>query len=729
VEWLGLILSVLGLGLVVGLFLEGGGTPGLFYALLVLGLLGLGLQIRRLVWVLPRRNANLTLERRLSTVLSGLAEPSEAVLQAVRLLQEGLAVERVALFVLDSRGRHAELLAQSHGPPTAGTEYLALDRHPVLARTLQSGGVALWPNVESLHLPPVSVRLLAAGLPAVLLQPLLADTSPVGFVVLAATHPRILRRSAHRAALWRTAQLLTLYIRTAGLQPDVLRAQDQVELLYEVTTHLNTDLSLERVMSNVLSQAVDKVGATRGSLFLLGEGGQVIHRILAREGLAPEISPLVIREVLDRGLAAWILRNRVGTLIEDALEDDRWLVLPDHAGHVRSVVAVPFLRRGRVQGMLFLTHPHVGRFHQEHLDLLSSIANQAAIAIQNARLYEWAENERRTLAAVLDSSANAVIVTDPEGRLILSNPAAHYALGIEDRPAPLRELLFHPDLLAFLQQPTTEATVGDHVPLSDGRTFSVSMAPVRDREGETIGRVAVLHDVSYLVGLDEMKSRFVSTVSHDLKAPLTAIRGFAELVGETGPLTEEQTMFVSRIREVADAMSEMISNLLDLGRIEAGLGIERESVELRDILVSAKYDMAMPAHEKGILIDVSVPADLPKVSADPYHLQQAVANLMSNAVKYTPRGGRVWVSAKREPDRVVVSVRDTGIGIPSADLPHIFEKFYRVQDPQVIDQDGSGLGLAIVKSIIEEHGGSVWVQSTFGRGSAFHFSLPLGGST
>lgn len=675
--------------------------------------------------ILPIRRRGSDLVREVAFCLGNTDDPATAVFQAVVALQGKLGVERVALFAADGAGHWAELLAEAHGGKCAGEWAGRLDlKHlPTLAETLRSGLPSLHTDLSPL--PAESARLLTGGLPALALCPLLAGRALVGFLALAASRHRTLARLLRRTDLQAALPMLALFIRTSGLQPDVLRPQEQIELLYEVTTHLNTDLSLEKVMANVLTQAIAKVGATRGSIFLLDENNRVSHRILARENLSPEVSALVIQEVMSHGLAAWILEHKEGALIEDVLQDERWVVLPDHAGQVRSVVAVPFLRLGRVEGMLFLTHPEVGRFRPEHLQLLTSIANQAAIAIQNARLYERVENERRTLSAILDSSAEAVVVTDPAGRLLLANRSARQSLGIENRVAPLSEVVLHPDLLAFLKRAASEeGTVSERVRLEDGRTLSVSVAPVRDREGRLIGHVAVMHDITHLVELDEMKSRFVSTVSHDLKSPLTAIRGYTELLRTVGPLNEEQALFSERILEVTREMAHLINNLLDLGKIEAGLGCEFQAVDLREVLLGAKYGLALPAQQKGLLIEVEVPATLPQVRGDPYRLQQVMANLVGNAIKYTPSGGRIWIRAEERPDEVLVSVSDTGIGISPADLPRVFEKFFRANDPRAGDEEGSGLGLAIVKSIVTEHGGRVWVESTLGKGSTFYFTLP-----
>lgn len=665
------------------------------------------------------------LVQQVASCLGGTDDPATAVFQTVVTLQKMLGVGRVALFATDGAGHWAELLAEAHSGECTGewAGRLNLKHLPALAEALRSGRSTLHQDLSSF--PPENARLLTGGLPALALYPLRAGDVPVGFLALAGSGRRTLARLLRHPDLQAALSMLTFFIRTSGLQPDVLRPQDQIELLYEVTTRLNTDLSLEKVMANVLTQAIAKVGATRGTIFLLDENNRVSHRILARENLSPEVSGLVIQEVMSHGLAAWILQHKEGALIEDVLQDERWVVLPDHAGQVRSAVAVPFLRLGRVEGMLFLTHPEVGRFRQEHLQLLTSIAHQAAIAIQNARLYERVENERRTLSAILDSSAEAVVVTDPAGRLLLANRSAQQNLGIENRMAPLAEVVLHPGLLAFLEQAAAEeGTVSEQVRLEDGRTLSVSVAPVRDREGRTIGHVAVMHDITHLVELDEMKNRFVSTVSHDLKAPLTAIRGYTELLRTVGPLNEEQALFSERILEVTREMAHLINNLLDLGKIEAGLGCEFQAVDLGEVLIGAKYNLALPAQQKGLLVEVEVPAGLPKVRGDLYRLQQVMANLVGNAIKYTPAGGRIWIRAEERPDEVQVSVSDTGIGISPADLPRVFEKFFRARDPRAGDEEGSGLGLAIVKSIVTEHGGRVWVESTLGKGSTFYFTLP-----
>ncbi len=675
--------------------------------------------------IFPDRRKGVGLIQQVAYCLGKTDDPATAVFHALVALQGMLGVERVALFATDGTGHWAELLAEAHSGACTGewAGRLNLKHLPTLVEALRPGLPSLHTDLSAL--PPESARLLTGGLPALALWPLVAGDAPVGFLALAASARRTLARLLRRSDLQATLPMLALFLHTSGLRPDVLRPQEQIELLYEVTTHLNTDLSLEKVMAGVLTQAIAKVGATRGSIFLLDENHRVSHRILARENLSPEVSGLVIQEVMSHGLAAWILQHKEGALIEDVLEDERWVVLPDHAGQVRSVVAVPFLRLGRVEGMLFLTHPEVGRFRQEHLQLLTSIANQAAIAIQNARLYERVENERRTLSAVLDSSVEAVVVTDPAGRLLLANRSAQQSLGIENRVAPVSEVIIHPDLRTLLEQVTSEeGTVSERVRLEDGRTLNVSVAPVRDREGRTIGRVAVMHDITHLVELDEMKNRFVSTVSHDLKAPLTAIRGYTELLRTVGPLNEEQALFSERILEVTQEMAHLISNLLDLGKIEAGLGCEFRAVDLREVLLGAKYNLALQAQQKGLFIEVEVPADLPQVRGDPYRLQQVMANLVGNAIKYTPAGGRIRIRAEKRPNEVQVSVSDTGIGISPADLPCVFEKFFRARDPRAGDEEGSGLGLAIVKSIVTEHGGRVWVESTVGKGSTFYFTLP-----
>ncbi len=223
-----------------------------------------------------------------------------------------------------------------------------------------------------------------------------------------------------------------------------------------------------------------------------------------------------------------------------------------------------------------------------------------------------------------------------------------------------------------------------------------------------------------------MKSEFVATVSHDLRSPLTLMRGYATMLEMVGELNDQQQGYVRKIVSGVENMSRLVNNLLDLGRIEIGVGLQVENVPIHDILERVVGALQLQAGQKNISLSVDTTRGLPAtVEADQALLHQGVYNLVENAIKYTPNGGQVMVRVRVEQQNLVFEVQDDGIGIAPSDLPRLFEKFYRGKQREARAQHGTGLGLAIVRSIAERHGGKVWVESELGKGSTFFLQVPL----
>ena len=264
----------------------------------------------------------------------------------------------------------------------------------------------------------------------------------------------------------------------------------------------------------------------------------------------------------------------------------------------------------------------------------------------------------------------------------------------------------------------------DEILLSDGRTLYANASAIIDDNGELIGRVAVLRDITHLKELDTMKSEFVATVSHDLRAPLTYMRGYATMLPMVGPLTLKQKDYAEKVMAGIEQMTELIDDLLVLGRIEAGIGLVQEDCSLANVARSVVETLTPQALSRGLTLELGCLAER-LIVGDHGLLRHAVANLVDNAVKYTPPGGKVIVSVDEREDAMIVSVKDTGIGIATADQVRLFERFYRVKRRETTDIKGSGLGLAIVKSIAEWHHGRVWVDSRTGEGSTFHILIPF----
>lgn len=261
--------------------------------------------------------------------------------------------------------------------------------------------------------------------------------------------------------------------------------------------------------------------------------------------------------------------------------------------------------------------------------------------------------------------------------------------------------------------------------MPDGRTY-LAMASAMTAEGKMVGRVCILRDVTQLKELDTLKSDFVATVSHDLRSPLTLMRGYATMLEMAGSLNDQQKNYAKMIVHGVDNMAKLVNNLLDLGRIDFGVGLQVESSPVLDILERVTGSLQMQAKEKQISLGVEIPKDMPHaIQADQALLHQALYNLVENALKYTPEGGEVTVHLQTSPSALTFAVQDSGIGIPRSDMPRLFEKFYRGTNREALAQRGTGLGLAIVKSIAERHGGKVWVESELGKGSVFHLQIPL----
>ncbi len=358
-------------------------------------------------------------------------------------------------------------------------------------------------------------------------------------------------------------------------------------------------------------------------------------------------------------------------------------------------------------------------------------------AIQRAlgrarRLGDWVRHEvRRTTAslqrqvtefeAIFSNIGDGVLILDREGRILLLNQAIQQIFKVTPEAVigrPLAEAIPHPDLLSLLNRAVAEELKYHEINLDDGRVFNAQHTIIPN-----IGPAITIQDVSYLKELDRLKNDFVHTVSHDLRSPLTSVMGYAELIGRTGPLNEHQRDFMTRLQTSVKEITNLVNELLDIGRLEAGFDTRREIVQLEDILDYTLDILGGSAKARNIEIRVEQYTALPPLKANPLRLRKMLDNLIGNAVKYTPPAGRINIELRTESNQVIFKIEDNGPGIPPSDLPHVFEKFYRGENVPD-DVQGSGLGLAIVKAIVDSHQGRVWAESTLGKGATFFVVLP-----
>jgi signal transduction histidine kinase len=560
--------------------------------------------------------------------------------------------------------------------------------------------------------------------------------------------------------------------KTKPLAPSAEHAR--LAALYQVSYALGASLNLDETLRIVMDSAIRLTRAERGFLMLLDETGTLGFRLARDAHGAPldesqfEISRTVVQEVAQSGTAV---------VTTDARSDPRFAQQDSVVQYsLRSILAVPLKARGQITGVLYVDNKaRQALFTRDELDLLAAFAGQAAMAIENARLYTQTDlalaarvAELQTMqsinrelnAAALDLEHVAAITLDWAVRLsqaergwlglVQAGPeAAVRVLAISEGKAG--EIISGRDsrVQAVLNTGQAQRQAPD-----GGADLTAWMAAPILREGRVLAVVVVERlrrpfgdgAVEFLVRLadhaamavenarlygsvkqaNDAKSEFVRTVSHELKIPMTSIKGYTDLLKMVGPVSEQQDQFIGIIRSNVDRMSALVSDLSDISRMETGrLKVELNAVNLRHRVPETLLNLRSQIEAKQQILTIDLPADLPPVRTDEIRLGQIVGNLVSNAHKYSPVGGAINVSARPEGAAVRLSVTDEGYGMSPADQARLFTQFFRAEDPNVREQTGWGLGLHITKRLVELLGGEMAVTSELAKGSTFSFTMPL----
>ncbi len=550
--------------------------------------------------------------------------------------------------------------------------------------------------------PELLKRALQAGVNDYLTLPLRTED------LLGAVQNSLSR--AHKRKEW---VLLESKRASASLQ----RRVDEMETLARLGRTITSSLDLDSVLTAVVEAAVTCLGAEEGSLMLVDEETGELYMRATRN--VDDAFARAFRMPVQNTLLGSVLSTGKAVLI-----DEKTPQKIKTAFLVHSLIYVPLQVKGHVFGILGVDN-RLERlsFTDRDVRLLEAIAEYAVVALENARRYTTTSEEQEKLETVLQGIQDGVIVTDQDRRILLVNPVAREAFGLE-RDAALSGRQFHEifpqaEMQALIQTNTGSLTNRAEINVEDGRVFSVLATSISG-----LGKALALHDITYLKKMDKIKSDFVSTVSHDLRSPLTAIMGYVELIDRVGPVNERQREFIRRVHVNVINITSLIDDLLNLGHIESGFDSTKESVHLGQLVEFAIEGFRRQIDMKDMELKVELPASLPSILANPVQIRQMVDKMLDNAIKYTPPGGSVTLRGEQEGDQVILQVCDNGIGVPAVDLPYIFDKFYRASNLSG-NIPGAGLGLAIVKSIVEAHQGRIWVDSTPGRGTTFTVVLPI----
>lgn len=498
---------------------------------------------------------------------------------------------------------------------------------------------------------------------------------------------------------------------------------EELNTLLVVSNSVASSLEMRTIFQPVL-EAIQSTGAN------------AVHVVLA-----PEIAPDSLEDMPTR-FAIEATKGQFAHLDIELLESVRYqdkIVLPNLArtagglqlnenrANPAALIALPLRNEQRFYGVLWAAYAQPKIFTESDVRFISTLGGQAALAAANAHLFMSVEVGRQQLASILDSTSDPVLVTDHQDHLLLANPAAWQLLSItgsQNETQPVGKMIQDPALASLLQI-SASAKESAEIMLPNGQVYLATASSVMADE-RPIGRVCILRDVTHFKELDKMKSEFVATVSHDLRSPLTLMRGYATMMPMIGELNDQQRGYVDKIISGVESMARLVNNLLDLGRIELGVGLQLEKISPLEIVDQVSSGLQGHAKAKDINFLIETSRKLPGlIEADQALLHQAVYNLVENAIKYTPEGGSVALRVHASDSEIFFDIEDSGIGISEEALKRLFEKFFRSSQRAARAQQGTGLGLAIVRSITERHGGEVWVESVEGEGSTFHLHIPI----
>jgi PAS domain S-box-containing protein len=497
---------------------------------------------------------------------------------------------------------------------------------------------------------------------------------------------------------------------------------EELETMLRITRTITSSLDLDEVSRLTIQEVHGSWDIEASSIWLLDEARQTL-RVLVNVGTSFDVLSRFRVEVGD-GIVGHVVKTGEPLFTNDVANHPlHFREIDEHTGfQTRSILCVPLVFNQEIIGALQLLNKRNGQFTVQDVQWASSIATAVAIAVSNSQLFAEAASRQQLLEATLERNGNPIFITDQNGCLLLSNQQARerFGLNADAIGRPATDVVDHAQLASILGQRLYERTGAQRreLQMEDGSVWLSTMAPIPD-----YGHIMVLQDITYLKELDAAKSNFVATVSHDLRAPLNSISGFATNLSEVGTLNAQQEEFVERIVQSSERMMNLVSGLLDLARVDSRLEQVRRSCEAAQIVRNVLTDLQGQAMTRKVNLIFEEQDGPAVINGDPTQLRQAVSNLVDNAIKYSEAGEDVLVTLDSNGEQVFIRVRDQGPGIPSNDIPHIFDKFYQVKGEH--QRDGAGLGLTLVRSIAEAHGGWVSVESEPSQGSTFTLQLPL----
>jgi PAS domain S-box-containing protein len=514
-------------------------------------------------------------------------------------------------------------------------------------------------------------------------------------------------------------------------------------LLYLIASEIHTYLDLDDVLHRVLMATISTMDTPHGSLLVFDDSGNITHRLVIKNRQIQEKEDIPVDVVVEKGLAGWVIRNQQGAIVTDTAQDERWYSRADEPPP-RSAVAAPLQTRNGVIGVLTLVHDMRGYFSQSDLAMLTVIADQATTAVVNARLYQ-AEQRRRQLVERLqaaemrytrlfEENSDMLLIFDGKGQVLDANHKACEALHRD------RDFLIGSNISALDDELHTrfESSLpgwraGQKIvfevdlAVTPERTIPVEFGTRRIDYGGADGIEWSGRDISSRREVEQLREDLTNMLVHDMRGPMgnlmNAISTIPLVLGEL-PSDSPVTQLVDIALRSGQQMQDLIDSMLDVSRLEQReVPLNRTQADVDELLRAVDDQLDAMAKAKGVKLQFAVQGKTPAAWLDQDMIRRVLVNLVTNAVKYSPRQGQVDVVASEQDGCLRFSVADEGPGIPDEYQWRVFDKFARVQVKDAAP--GVGLGLAFCRLAVEAHGGRIWVESTSGQGSTFLFTLPL----
>jgi two-component system, NtrC family, sensor histidine kinase KinB len=510
-----------------------------------------------------------------------------------------------------------------------------------------------------------------------------------------------------------------------------------VELLYHVSREIAAAVDLRSVLTRLLFATLKSVGGERGTIIVLDENGIPVDSAIVYGQQARESNTLQLRETVDRGLAGWVVRNKLAALVPDTRTDERWLRRPDDEAAAqtggKSAICVPLLAHDQLVGVMTLVHSVPNALRAGEFELVQAIADQAGVAVLNAFLFSRLQTAHQRYREFFEASLDPLLITDWQGRVVEANRKAvsitgHKAGSLRGMNiADIHDLRRDRTGEDFAALRSAACTYESDLHQAGGGTVPVEVQAQRVAFEDADLLQWMLRDITERRQLDRLREDLAAMIYHDLRSPLTNIVSSVEILGTmlpTDPATRSAAEAVLKIsRHSIDRIQRMINSLLDIHRLEAGQPVgQRGGVSPAELAEDAVKAAAPLAESRNQTLTIDLPATMPIVHVDADMIRRVLINLLENASKYTPLGSQITVGGQPDGPWAMLSVQDDGPGIAPEDRSRIFEKYTRVA--QKGNPSGLGVGLAFCRLAVEAHGGRIWLESEPGQGARFSFTLP-----